>query len=255
MIKDTNYVNIQGWMLTKLNLKGNDLMVFAIIYGFSQVENHYFNGSLSYLSEWTNSTRQGVLKNLKNLIEQGFIVKHESSPTNIYCVNSVVIDEYVNSVDKDVNKVDTALNSVDTSVKQSSPNNIINTNNNLDNKYIKERDLRNSVDEIIDYFNKVCGSKFRSNSKATIRLVRGRLNEGFTVDDFKRVIDTKYKEWGISPKPFGNGIMSNEYLRPTTLFGDKFETYLYESSTRESSEGPYNSVSVEVDPNRSNLVF
>ena len=50
-------------------------------------------------------------------------------------------------------------------------------------------------------------------------------------------------------------MMSNEYLRPTTLFGDKFESYLYEATVRESSESTYNSVSTEIDPERSNLVF
>ena len=51
--------------MLNLGLRGNSLIIYAIIYGFSQVEGHYFNGSLQYLSDWTNSTRQGVIKNLK----------------------------------------------------------------------------------------------------------------------------------------------------------------------------------------------
>ena len=68
-----NFITIQGWMISELNLKGNDLLIYAIIYGFSQTEGQYFTGSLSYLAEWTNSTKQGVQKNLKSLIDKGLI--------------------------------------------------------------------------------------------------------------------------------------------------------------------------------------
>lgn len=250
MIKDDNYIHISGWMISRLGLSGNSLLVYAIIYGFSQSEGNYFNGSLQYLADWTNSTKQGVLKNIKELVDCGYIIKYESSPTNIYCVNREVIDE-VNKV-KEVNKVEEVLNKVESDVKQSLPNNKINNKN---NKYIREKELTNNIEEIISYFNKVCDTKFRSSSKATRQLIRKHLNEGFSMDDFKTVVDSKFKEWGLNPKPFSNGMMSNEYLRPTTLFGDKFETYLYEAGVRESSESTFNSVSVEIDPERSNLVF
>lgn len=76
-IKDEQYVTIQGWMINKLQLKGNDLLVYAIIYMFSQTESQKFNGSLQYLSDWCNSTKQGIQKNLKNLINKNLIVKNE----------------------------------------------------------------------------------------------------------------------------------------------------------------------------------
>ena len=255
MVKSDNYIHISGWMLSKLGLSGNSLLIYAIIYGFSQTEGHYFNGSLNYLSEWTNSTKQGVIKNLKELVDLGFIIKQEASPTNIYYVNRSIIDEVlseVNIVNDTVNSVNQVVNKVKQNSEQSLPNNI---NNNINNKYIKEKELTNNIEEVINYFNKVCNTKFRSNSKATRQLIRKHLNEGFSIADFKTVVDSKFKEWGINPKPFTNGMMSNEYLRPTTLFGDKFETYLYEASVRESSESAFNSVSVDIDPERSNLVF
>ena len=62
-----NYIVIQGWMINELKLKGNELMVYAIIYGFSQLESQKFTGSLQYLADWTNSTKQGVQKSLKKL--------------------------------------------------------------------------------------------------------------------------------------------------------------------------------------------
>ena len=76
-VKDKNYVVIQGWMVNKLKLKGNELIVYALIYGFSQSENQKYAGSLQYLADWTNSSKHGVMKNLKSLVEKGFIQKEE----------------------------------------------------------------------------------------------------------------------------------------------------------------------------------
>lgn len=85
-IKNENYVVIQGWMVNELNLKGNDLMVYAIIYGFTQITGQLFNGSLSYLAEWCNSSVRGIEKNLKSLIDKGLIKKQEKYLNNVkYC--------------------------------------------------------------------------------------------------------------------------------------------------------------------------
>ena len=243
-------------MVSKLNLRGNNLIIYAIIYGFSQVSGNYYNGSLEYLCEWTNSTRQGVIKNLKELVDMGYINRYEASPCNIYSINKKVIDD-VNSVTEDVNLVTSDVNLVNTNSKLSLHNNINNNNNNI-NKYTKEKELVNKIESIITYLNHICNTKFRAGTEATRKLIRKHINEGFTEDDFKAVIDSKYKEWGEKPKLFPNGMWSNEFLRPTTLFGDKFETYVYEARTRESSEsseGMFNSVSVEIDPKRSGVLF
>lgn len=74
MIRSDSFVIIQGWMLSDLNLKGLDLLVYAIIYSFSK-DGSEFSGSLSYLTEWTNSSNFGVRKSLQNLIDRGLIVK------------------------------------------------------------------------------------------------------------------------------------------------------------------------------------
>ena len=76
------------------------------------------------------------------------------------------------------------------------------------------------VGEIVDYLNAAIGSSYRASSKKTTSLIRARLNEGFTVDDFKAVIDKKSASWG--------GTDMAKYLRPETLFGTKFEGYLNE---------------------------
>ena len=68
-----NYILIQGFMVSELDLKGTELLVYAIIHGFSQTEGQCFTGSLKYLSEWTNCTVRGVTKCLNSLKEKGLI--------------------------------------------------------------------------------------------------------------------------------------------------------------------------------------
>ena len=63
------YISIQGWMVEELKLKGNDLLVYAIIYGFSQDNQSEFTGSLSYLARWCNSTKNGIQKNNHKLLD------------------------------------------------------------------------------------------------------------------------------------------------------------------------------------------
>lgn len=106
-LRDENYTSIQGWMINKLNLKGNELIVYAIIYGFSQAEEQVFNGGLKYLAEWTNSTKQGVMKNLKSLVEKGYICKRENY------INGVKFCEYY------ATELDGVLNKVQRGIKQS----------------------------------------------------------------------------------------------------------------------------------------
>lgn len=95
MLKGTNFITIQGWMRTELGLKGNELLVFAIIYGFSQEDNQVFSGSLRYLTEWTGGVRSGIQKNLKSLMEKDLIRKETEKINNItfcrYWVNPRVV--------------------------------------------------------------------------------------------------------------------------------------------------------------------
>lgn len=72
-MKKESYVNIQGWMVTDLHLTGVKLMLYAIIYGFSQDERSDFHGSISYLQEWTGSCENTVRKYLSELTKEGLI--------------------------------------------------------------------------------------------------------------------------------------------------------------------------------------
>lgn len=220
-VKDENYINIQGWMVTKLGLKGNELLIYAIIYGFSQTEDQTFNGSLQYLADWTNSTKQGVTKNLKALVEKGYIEKEDKY------INSVKFCEYRTTEFNTVcNKVTQGIQQsligyatkFNTPMQQSLTNNI---NDNIINKLDNIIELKDNVPykEVVDYLNNSAGTNYRASSKKTRELIKARINEGYTLEDFKVVIEKKTREWINDNK-------MKAYLRPETLFGTKFEGYL-----------------------------
>jgi uncharacterized phage protein (TIGR02220 family) len=79
--------------------------------------------------------------------------------------------------------------------------------------------------EVIQYLNEKTHASYKPGTKKTQDLIRARWNEGFTFADFKRVIDLKTAEWLEDPH-------WNKYLRPETLFGTKFESYLNQKSRK-----------------------
>lgn len=85
-----------------------------------------------------------------------------------------------------------------------------------------KKDNGEAYKEIIDYLNKKTGSHYKNTSKSTQRVIGGRIKEGFSVEDFKKVIDTKSDQWLTDKKMCA-------YLRPETLFAaSHFESYLNE---------------------------
>ncbi|MEH7178291.1 conserved phage C-terminal domain-containing protein [Neobacillus vireti] len=73
--------------------------------------------------------------------------------------------------------------------------------------------------EIIGYLNEKAGKNFKLSSIKTRELIHARYREGFTLEDFTRVINLKSADWLSDPA-------WNKFLRPETLFGTKFESYL-----------------------------
>lgn len=87
------------------------------------------------------------------------------------------------------------------------------------------------IHEVIDYLNNKLGTRYKYTSAKTVPHIKARVNEGFTVDDFKVVIDKKYSDW--------KGTEWEKFLRPETLFGTKFEGYLNEKHTSKSTDNDY----------------
>lgn len=85
--------------------------------------------------------------------------------------------------------------------------------------HVSHYDVDKSHFEIIEYLNLKTGSKFKPTTKPYVQAIRSRLKEGYTVDDFKTVIDKKCREW--------KGTKLEKYLTPKTLFAPShFDTYL-----------------------------
>lgn len=77
------------------------------------------------------------------------------------------------------------------------------------------------IKEIVEYLNEMCGTSYKESTRKTADLIRARMKEGFTVEDFKTVIYKKAKQWK-------NDEEMCKFLRPITLFSPKFESYLNE---------------------------
>lgn len=75
-VNDNNFITIQGWMRTKLNLKGNELLIYSLIYGFSQDGQSRFKGSRKYIAEWCGCSLDTVDRSLSSLVNKGLIAKH-----------------------------------------------------------------------------------------------------------------------------------------------------------------------------------
>ena len=119
-------------------------------------------------------------------------------------------------------------NPMDTSVTVTVSNNTLLTTSLETNREVEEVVVDNKPllrKEIIDYLNEQTGKHFRYNSQATNGFIDARLEEGYTVDDFKTVIDNKTYEW--------KGTEQEQYLRPETLFRPShFESYLNQKKVR-----------------------
>lgn len=88
---------------------------------------------------------------------------------------------------------------------------------------LKDKSIKYIYCSVVSYLNSKIGSKYKPSSGETQRFIHARLEEGFTLEDFKMVIDKKVKEW--------TGTSMEKYLRPSTLFGTKFESYLNQTDT------------------------
>ena len=112
-------------------------------------------------------------------------------------------------------------------------------------KKAKETKVDTEATEVIDYLNVKTSSSYRATTEANIKPIRARLNDGFTVEDCKKVIDTKSGQWLNNPDMV-------KYLRPATLFSpSKFEGYLNECRGKPSIRGDSPPISEQAAFNKS----
>ena len=214
MMQKSYYAIIPANVRYDDNLKANAKLLYGEITALCNEKGYCWASNL-YFAELYKVSKETVSRWISQLAELGYI--------NIDIVykegTNQIINRYIRigqePIDKKVNTP------IDEKVKEN--NTVINTtfNNTKDIPYV----------EIINYLNDATGKKYRSSTGKTKTTIKARWKEGFRLDDFKKVIDTKTSEWKNNSK-------MSQYLRPETLFGNKFEGYLNQQSEQQPTD-PY----------------
>ena len=160
-------------------------------------------------------TTQKVRTILKNLEKKGYIEFLTSGSKGKESTLKITIKQQL--FNNNVTNKTEQLQQVEGGKQQQSNNNVTT----LSKK--KEKD-NNIYSLVIDYLNKKANTNYRPTTKNTQSFINARVKEGYTVEDFKKVIDSKSKEWLNTD--------FEKYLRPATLFGTKFENYLNEANKK-----------------------
>lgn len=205
------------------NLKANEKLLFSEItalsnkYGYCTASNRYFAELYQVtdrvIRKWISDLAQlGYLKIIL-VSKDGKIIGRKMYPSNNFREEQMF--QGGTNVPRVRNKC-SAEGGTNVPLNITSINTINNNNILTDNI---------PYGRVIKYLNAKAGTNYRATNKATQRLIKARFNEGMTTKDFKKVIDNKCDDWLKDPKMRG-------YLRPATLFGSKFESYLNQKPKR-----------------------
>lgn len=194
----------------------NELGLLLIISSLC-AEKGYCFASNEYLAKQFKTTVQTISRKLGILEEKNYIkIKYDK----LGCLvknREIRLTKMITTVNKNDNRT------INKNVKE---NNIsISNNTSINNKEI----YKESIEKIINYLNNKIDTHYKTTTPKTKQLITARLNEGFTVEDFIKVIDNKYSTWFKDKKMC-------TYLRPETLFGTKFENYLNEKVKKRLSD-------------------
>lgn len=181
----------------------SDKYIRVWLYVFTQLSKGVDTITVATLIQECNITRQSFYEILNRGVrvfgEQGIIVslhrKHSTDKNITFQVGHSIIK--------------TSQTKTQTKVEQPKKDKSINDQQTL------------AINAIVTYLNEATNKQFRNDNATTIRLIVARLNNGFTLEQFKYVIDVKAAHWMNSEM--------EKYLRPETLFGNKFESYLNET--------------------------
>ena len=222
------YIVIQDWMISDLQLKGNELLTYALIYGFSQDGESEFKGSLKYISKFLGVSKSTAQRNLENLVNRGVIEKRVEE------ISGVKFNRYIahEKAEPPIVKTSTGCSQngyggvVKTStgcsqngyggvVKMGTNNtNIYNTNNNTSNntkdkdtpaRYFEDEELNNKFLEFLSMRKKI---RKPVRTDRALKALLKKLHElsGGDVGLMKQIIDQSLdKEWlGLFELKTGN---------------------------------------------------
>jgi len=171
-----------------------------------------------------------VNSTINELIESGYLTRERERKTDgtmgsmIYTISEIPKSQEP----KRENPV------LETAPQLNTDNTLNNTVSNIPNtestKYIYSSDSeKHDIERIVSFLNRSTHQRYSPKSQSTISHIRARFREGFTPDDFRRVIDAMTDAWIDDPK-------MRVYLRPSTLFGTKFESYLNQALLAEGED-------------------
>ena len=177
---------------------------------------------------WSTMTIRRILGNLEKnkLVKVGNFNKKKFDKTKWYTINYERVNRRCvqNEQTYCSDCTDGTVQNEQTNTRDYQESTTENNNNVSEEKPMKVV-WTDETRHIIDYLNKRAGKKWSVKTKKTVQLIHKLLDNGFTVEDFEKVIDFKCKQWL-------NNEEMNKYLRPETLFGGKFERYLNEAPAR-----------------------
>ena len=220
------YIVIQDWMISDLQLKGNELLTYALIYGFSQDGESEFKGSLKYISEFLGISKSTAQRSIEKLVDRGIVEKRVEE------ISGVKFNRYMahEKADAPIVKTSTWCSQNDHGgiVKMTTNNtNIYNTNNNASNntkdkgapaRYFEDEELNNKFLEFLSMRKKI---RKPVRTDRALKALLKKLHElsGGDVGLMKQIIDQSLdKEWlGLFELKTGNDSTKNINDR---LYGD-----------------------------------
>ena len=193
--------------------------------------------SNEHFSKFFSLSKNRCSEIIKSLEKKGYIKIDYIYQEGSKAISRRVI-RCIRNIDGGIRNIDNPIRKTEEGYSENREDNNTSFNNTFSNTSNKKDIVEQSsttplpYEEIVQYLNQKTNKNFKHTSKVTQRHIRARLAEGFTVSDFKQVIDKKCSDWLRDQK-------MKEYLRPETLFGTKFESYLNSKSTTAKPKGPY----------------
>ena len=193
--------------------------------------------SNEHFSKFFSLSKNRCSEIIKSLEKKGYIKIDYIYQEGSKAISRRVI-RCVRNIDGGIRNIDNPIRKTEEGYSENREDNNTSFNNTFSNTSNKKDIVEQSsttplpYEEIVQYLNQKTNKNFKHTSKVTQRHIRARLAEGFTVSDFKQVIDKKCSDWLRDQK-------MKEYLRPETLFGTKFESYLNSKTTTTKQTGPY----------------
>ncbi|HEM5208306.1 TPA: conserved phage C-terminal domain-containing protein [Streptococcus suis] len=210
------------------NLSNNAKVMYMLLFGRLElsIKNGWHDKEGNVFQYYTNeqlmvdlnSSEKTIIKFKKELKDVGLLEEVRQG-------NNLPNRIYISAVDGAVNSTVSELENLQYGTVKNTVSELekLQTNKTENNKTDKSNNI-DIVSEVILYLNQVAGTRFTAGSQATQKHINARLKEGYTLEDFKQVIDTKTSEW--------QGTEFAKFLRPVTLFGTKFENYINQQPLR-----------------------